>query len=212
MKDKKDIAIKICGMRDRENILEVASLGPQYLGFIFYPRSPRFVGDDFRIPFKLPMSIKRVGVFVNAPNSEIQQKATSIGLDFIQLHGNESPEQCAELKAAELGVIKVFSVDKNFKFDVTTPYKKVVDYFLFDTKGKHYGGNATTFDWSILKKYDQQIPFFLSGGLSPENVSSLGDVLKMNLHALDLNSGVEVSPGLKNVEKIESIISLYLTK
>ena len=207
MAQRGNIAIKICGMRDRDNILQVASLAPQYLGFIFYPETPRFVGEDFRVPFKLPFSIQRVGVFVNASTSEILGKVKTVGLDFIQLHGNESPEQCAELKTAGLKVIKVFSVGENFNFDLTQPYKKVADYFLFDTKGKYHGGNAKTFDWAILKRYDQEIPFFLSGGLSPENINSLGDILKMNLHALDLNSGVEVTPGIKDIEKVKTITS-----
>jgi len=208
-KDEK-IAIKICGMRDRENILKVASLGPHYLGFIFYPESPRYVGGDFRMPVSLPLSIRRVGVFVNASSQEILQKTKSVGLDFIQLHGNESPEQCAELKAAGVGVIKVFSIDEKFDFETTGPYKKVVEYFLFDTKGKYFGGNAKVFDWQVLKKYDQEIPFFLSGGLSPDNVNSLGDILNMNVHALDLNSGVEISPGLKDVAKVQAVTSIYL--
>ena len=209
MRDRKDIAIKICGMRDAENIAAVASLGPQYLGFIFYPKSPRFVGENFDIPANLPASIASVGVFVNESSAVIMAKRKSSKLDFVQLHGNESPAQCDELKATGLGVIKVFSIDDKFNFDVTKPYRDVVDYFLFDTKGKYYGGNANTFNWKILSKYDQAVPFFLSGGLSPDNVNTLGDIQKMNLHALDLNSGVEISPGLKDLKKVETIISSY---
>lgn len=209
MRNRKDIAIKICGMRDAENIAAVASLGPQYLGFIFYPKSPRFVGENFDIPANLPASIASVGVFVNESSAVIMAKRKSSKLDFVQLHGNESPAQCDELKATGLGVIKVFSIDDKFNFDVTKPYRDVVDYFLFDTKGKYYGGNANTFNWKILSKYDQAVPFFLSGGLSPDNVNTLGDIQKMNLHALDLNSGVEISPGLKDLKKVETIISSY---
>ena len=196
-------------MRDAENIAAVASLGPQYLGFIFYPKSPRFVGENFDIPANLPASIASVGVFVNESSAVIMAKRKSSKLDFVQLHGNESPAQCDELKATGLGVIKVFSIDDKFNFDVTKPYRDVVDYFLFDTKGKYYGGNANTFNWKILSKYDQAVPFFLSGGLSPDNVNTLGDIQKMNLHALDLNSGVEISPGLKDLKKVETIISSY---
>ncbi len=195
-------------MRDAENIAAVASLCPQYLGFIFYPKSPRFVGESFDISANLPASIKRVGVFVNESNAVIIAKSKSLKLDLVQLHGNESPEICDELKATGLGVIKVFSIDEDFDFELTKPYRDVVDYFLFDTKGKYYGGNATTFNWQVLEKYDQKIPFFLSGGLSPENVNALGDIVKMNIHALDLNSGVEISPGLKDLEKIRTIMTL----
>ena len=207
MQDRKNISIKICGMRDAENILSVASLAPQYLGFIFYTKSPRFVGDDFKIPSGMHSSIKRVGVFVNDSNETIVKKSKSLGLDLVQLHGNETPLQCEELKSTGLGVVKVFSIDDDFHFDNTKAYKEVVDYFLFDTKGKHYGGNAKTFDWRILNQYDQEIPFFLSGGLSPENINSLGDILKMNIHALDLNSGVEISPGLKDPARIKTVVT-----
>ena len=195
-------------MRDAENITAVASLRPQYLGFIFYPKSPRFVGESFDIPDNLPALIKRVGVFVNEANDVILAKSRSLRLDFVQLHGNESPAQCDELKATGFRVIKVFSLDDDFNFDVTKPYREMVDYFLFDTKGKYYGGNAKAFNWEILSKYDQEVPFFLSGGLSPDNVNTLGDIQKMNLHALDLNSGVEVSPGIKDLEKIKTVMTL----
>jgi phosphoribosylanthranilate isomerase len=195
-------------MRDAENIVAVASLRPQYIGFIFYPKSPRFVGENFDIPANLPASIKRVGVFVNESNALITAKSKSLKLDFVQLHGNESAAQCDELKATGLRVIKVFSIDDDFNFDATRPYREV-DYFLFDTKGKYYGGNARPFNWNILSRYDQEVPFFLSGGLSPDNVNTLGDIQKMNLHALDLNSGVEISPGLKDLRKVETIIASY---
>jgi phosphoribosylanthranilate isomerase len=209
MQDRKNISIKVCGMRDADNILRVASLRPQYLGFIFYTKSPRFVGDNFKIPSGMHSSIQRVGVFVNDSNETILEKSKYLGLDLIQLHGSETPLECEELKATGLGVIKVFSIDDDFDFDKTKAYKEVVDYFLFDTKGKHYGGNAKTFDWSILNQYDQEVPFFLSGGLSPANTSSLGDILKMNIHALDLNSGVEISPGLKDPDKIKIVVTSF---
>ncbi|HEX6226378.1 MAG TPA: phosphoribosylanthranilate isomerase [Chryseolinea sp.] len=196
-------------MRDAGNILDVASLGPQYLGFIFYPKSPRFVGSDFKMPSGLPATIKRVGVFVNESNDLILEKHEHLNFDFVQLHGNESPSTCAELKRAGIGIIKVFSVGGDFSFDSTESYKGIADYFLFDTKGKYYGGNAVPFDWKILEQYDQETPFFLSGGLSPENLDTLDDFLKMNIHALDLNSGVETAPGMKDPERIKAILSRY---
>ncbi len=206
MSSRRKIEIKVCGMRDYENITDIASLLPQYFGFIFYPGSPRFVGNEFRIPKTLPSSIKRVGVFVNESNAVIISKSQWAGFDHVQLHGNESPQQCRALKNEGLKVIKVFSIDDDFNFDTTIPFKKEVDYFLFDTKGKLYGGNAKTFNWNILTQYDQEIPFFLSGGLSPENVHEINDLKNMNLHALDLNSGVEVSPGMKSREKVEQVM------
>jgi phosphoribosylanthranilate isomerase len=199
-----DIALKICGMRDAENIQAVAALSPHYMGFIFYRESPRFVGDDFVMPV-LPAAIKKVGVFVNESTEAIRNTATGHGLTLVQLHGHETPEQCRDLKASGLGVIKVFSVGKDFDWSVVQPYKSVADFFLFDTKGKYYGGNARTFDWSLLQQYDQQVPFFLSGGLSPENMSDAARLKNMNLYALDVNSGVEDSAGVKNISKIKTV-------
>jgi len=199
------LKLKICGMRDEENILDVASLNPEYLGFIFYAKSPRYVGDDFVLPAKLSPDILRVGVFVNETSEVIIGKADKYQLDYIQLHGSETPDQCEALGQLGLGIIKVFSMGDDFDFEVVKPYKGVVDYFLFDTKGKYYGGNASTFNWGLLKQYDQEIPFFLSGGLSPDNINEVGKLKGMNIHALDLNSGVEVSPGVKDISKVKQL-------
>ena len=206
MKDK--VHLKICGMRDAENILQVAELTPNYMGFIFYSKSNRFVGTEFRIPVQLSRGIKRVGVFVNETTDKILTLAKTHSLDFIQLHGSEPVSQCAELKQNNLGVIKVFSVDAQFDFLEIVPYKKVVNYFLFDTKSDRYGGTGKTFDWNLLNQYDQEIPFFLSGGLSVENSQGIKILHGMNLHALDVNSGVEISPGQKDIEKIKGLKSI----
>lgn len=192
-------------MRDAENILRVVELQPDYMGFIFYPKSKRFVGNQFEMPESLPTNIKRVGVFVNELTKEILRLSTKHSLDFIQLHGNESVQQCGELKESGLGLIKVFSIDKHFDFKEIKPFEKIADYFLFDTKGENYGGTGRVFDWNILKQYDQQIPFFLSGGLSVSNISQTKDLLKMNLHAVDVNSSVEVVPGIKEISSIKEI-------
>ena len=200
-----DIKLKICGMRDVENIQGITALDPQYMGFIFYRKSPRFVGDDFVVP-ALPSGIKKVGVFVNETTEAILHAASRHGLTLIQLHGHETPEQCRDLKANGLGVIKVFSIGEDFDWSIVQPYKPVADFFLFDTKGKYYGGNAQAFDWTLLQQYDQEIPFFLSGGLSPENIGDVARLKDMNLYALDVNSGVEDSPGVKSISKIESVL------
>ncbi|HTE32447.1 MAG TPA: phosphoribosylanthranilate isomerase [Chryseolinea sp.] len=205
---KKEIGIKICGLRLHDNIMEVATAGPDYLGFIEYPASPRYVGENFSMPASIPATIMKVGVFVNEADSVILQKVKNHKYDFVQLHGNESPEQCLALKDQGLKVIKVFSIDDRFDFQATKSYVTLADYFLFDTKGKLYGGNAQAFNWTVLRHYDQEVPFFLSGGLSIDNISAIGELKHMNLHALDLNSGVEISPGLKDVSKISSLISL----
>ena len=201
----KDVKLKICGMREKDNILQIAALHPDYMGFIFYEKSPRYVGEEFEIPAGFSSEIEKVGVFVNASNEVMVVKAKRYGLDYLQLHGHESVEQVAALKQLGLKVIKVFSVDENFDFTATIPYQDHVSFFLFDTKGKYYGGNATVFDWRCLQRYNQQVPFFLSGGLSPENVTGISDLQGMNIHALDVNSGVELSPGLKDADKINSL-------
>jgi phosphoribosylanthranilate isomerase len=193
------IKLKICGMRDAANIIAVEELRPDYMGFIFYDKSPRYVGEDFRIP-KMENA---VGVFVNESTENILKK----GVNIVQLHGDESPEQCAGLKSKNITIIKVFSIDDDFDFDNIKPYSDVVDYFLFDTKGKFFGGNAYPFDWNKLNEYDQSKPFFLSGGLNAQNLMNLDLLNGMNLYAIDLNSGVEDSPGIKSIEKIKNVMS-----
>jgi len=205
------IKLKVCGMRDPDNILQVAELHPDYMGFIFYEKSKRFVGSDFKIPVQLDKSIKRVGVFVNESTGKILELAEVHNLDFIQLHGNESINQCVELKKIGLGVIKVFSINEHFIVTEVTPYRNGVDYFLFDTQSDNYGGSGKAFDWNLLKGYDLDIPFVLSGGLSASNIQSAKDIESVNLHAFDLNSGVEISAGVKGVEKLKELIKIINT-
>jgi phosphoribosylanthranilate isomerase len=208
MHPEKNIKLKICGMRDPANILEVAALRPDYMGLIFYPQSPRYVGKHFALPASLPAEIERVGVFVNETTTRMRSIAERHRLGFVQLHGNETAGQCMELRHAGLKVIKVFSVDETMDFRTTRAYADGCDYFLFDTKGKYFGGNARSFDWNILDRYDQQLPFFLSGGLSMSNVPEIGKLEGMNLHAIDINSGVESAPALKDIGKIREVKKL----
>ena len=199
-----NVKLKICGMRDPANIAEVIALHPDYMGFIFYDKSPRYVGESLELPV-IPQSIKKVGVFVNERTETVTRTARDYKLDFVQLHGTETPEQCETLKDEGIEVIKAFSVDENFDFNTINSFKEHVQYFLFDTKGNYFGGNAKTFDWSLLQKYDQSVPFFLSGGISPENVSTLKELGNLNIHAVDVNSGVETAPGVKDVNKIKKL-------
>lgn len=210
MRNTGEIKLKICGMRHEENILAVAELFPDYMGFIFYEGSRRFVGKDFTIPAEFPSAIKRIGVFVNESTQEILRLADKHALDFIQLHGSESVEQCAEIRKKGLGVIKAFAVAQDFDFNNVLPFEKVVDYFLFDTKGKDFGGQGVPFDWNILKRYDQRVSFFLSGGISPVNVTGVSALKGMNLHALDVNSGVEQEVGIKDVELVKKLNNLKI--
>ena len=206
-----DIRIKVCGMRAAQNIVDVAAHRPDYMGFIFYRKSPRFVGDEFSVPADLPSTIKRVGVFVNASADNIISTAGTHALWAAQLHGHESPELCDTVRAAGYKVIKAFPVDTNFDFARTSAYKGSVNYFLFDTKGPLHGGNAMRFDWSLLQQYDQSVPFFLSGGLSPDNVSGISKLEGMNIHALDVNSGVESAPGMKDLKKLKDFMNAAAT-
>jgi phosphoribosylanthranilate isomerase len=192
--------LKICGMKYPDNILEVGALLPDYMGFIFWEKSSRYF--DGVIP-DLPKSIKKVGVFVNETAEIILAKAIKYDLQAVQLHGHESVEFCLNLKNeldSKIEIIKVFSVDDDFDFEVLKPFETVCDYFLFDTKGKLPGGNGTTFDWKVLKNYPSSKPFFLSGGIGIEEIDFIEEILKTKLpiHALDLNSKFEREPGLKD--------------
>jgi len=202
--------LKVCGMRETENILDVANLQPDYMGLIFYERSPRFVENS--IP-ELSSDIKRTGVFVNATIDFILIKAHDYKLKAIQLHGEESSEFCKELKSAlnkEIEIIKVFSIKESFNFEELASYEGIVDFFLFDTKGKNKGGNGTVFNWNVLKEYPSQTPFFLSGGIGLEEIEEIKSLhtyfLKDNrsdlLYAVDVNSKFEISPGNKNAEQL----------
>lgn len=196
--------VKVCGMREAENIHAIESLKIDFMGFIFYPKSPRYVRER---PTYLPVQCKRVGVFVDAPFQEMLETSRTFGLDMVQLHGNESPEQCAALKAKGLQVIKAFSISTAEDLLHTNIYKGVADYFLFDTACIGYGGSGRRFDWGILKHYTGNTPFLLSGGIRRE---SLGDVLAFHhpmLAGIDLNSGFETSPGMKDVALLNEFIS-----
>ena len=193
--------LKICGMKYSENIQKVATLLPDYLGFIFYEKSPRFFNG--KLP-ELSKSIQKVGVFVNASISDILQKIKEYNLQVVQLHGNESPEICEILKIINIPVIKVFSVDDSFDFEAIQPYENVCDYFLFDTKGKNPGGNGTTFNWQILKNYPSKKPFFLSGGIGLEEIEAIKK-LNLPIYAIDVNSKFETKPGVKNTQLLKEL-------
>ena len=187
--------IKICGMKNPENIVEAAALLPDFMGFIFWKPSPRFFSGN--LP-ELPKSIQKVGVFVDAKFTEIINKVQQYKLDFIQLHGNESPDFCESLQKENLKIIKAFSVGIAFDFTILKAYESVVDYFLFDTKGDAPGGNGQSFEWGILDNYNSPKPIFLSGGIGLESIENL-QKLNIPIFAVDVNSKFETSPGQKNI-------------
>ena len=200
--------LKVCGMRDSQNIKELLKLRPDYMGFIFYDKSKRnAVGLETELLRFFPETTHKVGVFVNAPLEMVKSTVDEFQLNFVQLHGDESVEFVGELFAVGIKVIKVFSIGEGFDFDKLKPYESLVEYFLFDTKGKERGGNGVTFDWEILKDYDQSVPFILSGGIDNENVERLSTMGEMNIHAIDVNSKYEIEPGLKDLELLKELKS-----
>ena len=197
-----DVKIKVCGMKYASNINAVAALMPDYLGFIFYPKSKRFVGLDFDRSdlTSLNPSIQKVAVFVNAYLNEVTEFSNIYGIKFVQLHGDETPEFCSDLRKNNFKVIKAFGIDEDFDFSALEAYKESVDYFLFDTKTPEHGGSGRTFNWQVLDQYKLAVPFFLSGGLSLANISDLKSIQHPQLFGVDLNSKFEVEPGVKNTE------------
>jgi len=197
------IKLKICGMKVPENIAEIIALKPDYLGFIFYPGSKRFIADlDPELIKSVPASIATTGVFVNEKLDSVNNAISLYGLRAVQLHGRESPEFCAALKG-EIEVIKAFGINEAFDFNTLHAYADVVDYFLFDTQTIDHGGSGKTFNWQLLENYTLDKPYFLSGGIGLENVADLLDVNDERLYAVDVNSRFEQSPGLKDVRMLQ---------
>jgi phosphoribosylanthranilate isomerase len=205
MKNENKIKLKVCGMRESDNILALAKLLPDYMGFIFYGPSKRYAGEilDAKVLASLPASIIKTGVFVNENAEEIKEITKRYGLAAVQLHGEESPALCTELKDAGLQVIKVVHVGSAIGWKVLESYEAVCDYFLFDTADASWGGTGRLFDWNLLKDYPSGKPFFLSGGIGLEQLPIPEFVLDKPLWAIDVNSRFEISPGLKDMEKIK---------
>ncbi|AID37451.1 phosphoribosylanthranilate isomerase [Candidatus Walczuchella monophlebidarum] len=189
--------------------MEIFILKPDFLGFIFYPFSPRFIKKYFPIPNFC--EVKKIGVFVNSDEKYVLQKIENYRLDLIQLHGNEDVKFCYSLYSLDkknIKIIKAFNVDQNFSFDQIKKYRNCVDYFLFDTKTSKYGGSGKKFFWKKLDEYYFDIPFFLSGGIT---INDTDEILKLShpkLFCLDINSHFEITPGFKN----RNLISNFITK
>ncbi|MAR43774.1 MAG: N-(5'-phosphoribosyl)anthranilate isomerase [Flavobacteriaceae bacterium] len=196
--------IKICGLKFESNILDLSKLEPDYMGFIFWEKSKRLVTGSS--PNLSQTKIKKTGVFVNADFEKIKDKVHVHKLEAIQLHGQESPEFCKKIKNLGVEIIKTFSIDENFNFNILEKYKLCSDYFLFDTKGKSPGGNGISFDWEILRNYNYEKKFFLSGGIGIESINAIKKIknLDLPLFGVDINSKFEINPGKKNVELIKS--------
>ena len=194
-------------MKYKANIKAIAALKPDYMGFIFYENSARCVTE--KIP-QIPEGITKVGVFVNARLELVQKAILEYDLEVVQLHGTESPEYCHELKTDAIEIIKAFSVKDQFDFSELTPYEPYADYFLFDTKGPNPGGNGFCFDWDILKNYNSETPYFLSGGIGIKDIEKLktfrSSKIAEKCHAVDVNSKFELQPAYKDPTKLKSFI------
>ena len=196
-------------MRDPENISGVIAALPEYLGFIFSPKSKRFVGFE-PLPEVLsvvPDSVKKAGVFVDEAPEKVFEIYRNWNLNVIQLHGNETPEFCQQIQDLGITVFKAFSVDEQFDFERLNAYSGVCDYFLFDTKGQLPGGTGKKFNWQLLENYKGDVPFFLSGGIDSDDIDAIRQFSHPQLFGIDINSGFEISPALKDVGKVKCFIS-----
>ena len=195
-------------MKYPDNIREVSSLHPDFMGFIFYSNSPRFVGRlDVNTLGALPTAIKKTGVFVNENLENILTAISKYNLDAVQLHGADNKKLCRKIcQEAKTMVIKVFPIMDASNFRVTGDYEAVADYFLFDTKTDLYGGSGQKFNWNILQEYKGNKPFLLSGGIGADDVKALRAIEHPLLAGVDLNSKFELKPGLKNVALLKQFI------
>lgn len=220
------MVIKVCGMRDAQNIREVSQLGVDMIGMIFYPKSPRYVEmqsshagiipdyvkEDINI--KSAKSPARVGVFVDDMVQNIVTRVVNYRLDYVQLHGNEPREMCENLRLTldpdirpGIKIIKAISVSDASDIQKYKEYVGAVDLFLFDTKCKTVGGSGQQFDWQVLEQYDGEVPFLLSGGIGPEDASRLHAFHHPKCIGIDLNSRFEIEPGVKDVEKLKGFLN-----
>ena len=220
------MVIKVCGMRDARNIREVSQLGIDMIGMVFYPKSPRYVEMQSSHAGIIPDYVKedinikssktpaRVGVFVDDMVQNIVTRVVNYHLDYVQLHGNEPREMCENLRLTldpdirpGIKIIKAISVSDASDIQKYKEYVGAVDLFLFDTKCKTVGGSGRQFDWQVLEQYDGEVPFLLSGGIGPEDASRLHAFHHPKCIGIDLNSRVEIEPGVKDVEKLKGFLN-----
>jgi phosphoribosylanthranilate isomerase len=197
--------IKVCGMREPENIRAVEALGIDLMGFIFWRPSSRYAGEA---PSYLPRNCRRAGVFVDAGLQDILAAVEDFHLDVLQLHGHESPEVIAALKERlpEVRVVKSLAVREAGDLALAASYEAVCDAFLFDTKGKLPGGNGLQFDWNVLRQYKGRLPFLLSGGIGPGDERRILEFDVPGCLGIDLNSRFETAPGRKDVDALKTFI------
>jgi phosphoribosylanthranilate isomerase len=203
------LKIKICGMRESDNIKEAADLKPDLLGFIFYSHSLRYAYEilDPEITASLPGNIRKTGVFVNADYNYITRIIRKYPMDIVQLHGAETPELCRQLTNEGIAVIKAFNTNERTDFNLYSDFIPYTEYFLFDAKASGYGGSGKKFDWKMLDRYDLGHPFFLSGGINSNDVKNILEISNPSFYGIDLNSRFEIKPGLKDIRALKTFIS-----
>ena len=201
--------LKVCGITTPEDIMQLVTMDISRLGFIFYHKSKRYVyGKLIEDGLKsIPKHIKKTGVFVNAELAEIEQIIDQYKFESIQLHGDESPEFCNHFRM-KAEVIKTISVKDKSSFEMAGLYRDACDLFLFDTHSENYGGTGKTFDWQWLEAYKLDKPFYLSGGISLENIEEIKKIKHGKLTGIDINSKFEIRPGIKDIEKIKQLIEI----
>ncbi len=196
--------VKVCGMREPDNIRAVESAGADIMGFIFHPASPRFVPA---LPAYMPVRCRRAGVFVSGSEADILPTAERFSLDIIQLHGTGSPELCHALRRRGYSVIRAMGIASAGDLRQYGEFHDACDFLLFDTACAQHGGSGRTFDWNILSAYNAGTPFFLSGGIRPDSVSDIKALRHPLLAGVDINSGFEISPAIKNPETVRQFIN-----
>lgn len=201
--------VKVCGMRDSQNIRETAEAGADWIGMIFWPKSPRYISS---VP-AVTGEVKRVGVFVNDSVQNIITATVNYKLDILQLHGTETPTMIRNLRATlvpdiagNLKIIKAISVNSPDDIEACRDYEDCADAFLFDTKCKTVGGSGRQFDWSVLDAYNGRLPFLLSGGIGPDDARRVLEFSHPLMMGIDINSRFETAPGMKDAEAIRHFI------
>ena len=207
--------VKVCGMTDINQVTQLDAMGVDFAGFIFYPKSPRYVvrqlsGEQVK---RAKLRLGKVGVFVNAGYDEVMRQVDSYGLDMVQLHGDETPRFCEQL-ANYITVVKVFRLSDNDPIDwMIRPYQDSCDMFLFDTEGAGYGGTGKKFNWEVLKPAQIEKLFFLSGGIESGDVDRLKQFARepvaKKLFSIDINSKFEQAPGVKDLKKIRQMLDAF---
>ncbi|RPH32120.1 MAG: phosphoribosylanthranilate isomerase [Bacteroidales bacterium] len=208
----KAMKIKVCGITNNKDIAEISALKPDYLGFIFYPPSPRDVTNriaslDLSV---IPKKTSKVAVFVNESYDSISKIIDRYGFEFVQLHGDESPEFCNKLQRISK-IIKAFRIADTLPKNLNE-YQDTCDYLLFDSAGKNYGGNGIGFNHLLINEYNGKLPFFLSGGISVDDSSNVKTITHKNLHAVDINSKFEIEPGIKDMEKLKAFFNNMISR